>query len=124
LARRTDGVSDPDRGPVGAFRVLAWSYVTTLLTGGWYTIQGVVELGSVEEHEIRFISYYVATIHYSYSVNNAYYSGHFEKVFLHESSADRFVANRKGQAVFIRSHPHRPDRSALVKQDQRGGWPA
>jgi hypothetical protein len=102
--------------------VLAWNYFRVLLTKGWHTSQGAVELGSVEEHEIRFISYYVARIDYSYSVNNDYYSGFFEKAFLRESSADKFVAAMKGQAIFIRSNPHRPDRSALVKQDQPN-WP-
>ena len=52
------------------FRVLAWNYVKAWLASGWYTIPGAVELGSVEEHEVRFASYYVARIDYSYSVNN------------------------------------------------------
>lgn len=105
-------------------RVLAWNYIRVLLASGWYTIQGPAELGSVEEHEIRFISYYVARIDYSYSVNNEYYSGYFERTFMLERSADRFVAGMKGQPVFVRAHPHRPDRSAVLKQDQPGGWPA
>lgn len=106
------------------FRVLAWNYVKALLANGWYRTQGTVELGSVEEHEIRFISYYVARIDYSYSVNNEYHSGYFEKTFLSEGSADRFVAAMKGRIILVRSHPHRPERSAVLKQDQPGGWPA
>ena len=35
-----------------------------------------------------------------------------------------FVATKKGQMIFVRSNPRRPDRSALLKQDQPGGWPA
>ncbi|HTS37556.1 MAG TPA: DUF3592 domain-containing protein [Candidatus Solibacter sp.] len=105
-------------------RVLAWTYVRALLSSGWYTIQGTVELGNVEEHEIRFISYYIARIDYSYSVSNEYYSGYFERTFLREGSADTFVTRMKGQMVVVRSHPQRPDRSAVLKQDQPGGWPA
>lgn len=104
--------------------VLAWNYIKAWLANGWYTVQGRVELGSVEEHHVRFVSYYIARIDYSYSTNNEYYSGHFERTFLRESSADRFVAGMKGQTVLVRSHPHRPDRSAVLKQDQPGGWPA
>jgi hypothetical protein len=106
------------------FRVLACNYVKALLASAWYTIPGTVELGSVEEHEVRFISYYVARIDYSYSVNNEYYSGYFERTFLREGSADRFVAGMKGQMIQVRSHPQRPNRSAVLERDQPGGWPA
>ena len=105
-------------------RVLAWNYVKAFLASGWSMTQGRVEFGSVEERHIRYVKYYVARIDYSYSVNNEYYSGFFERVFLRESSADRFVAAMKGQGIFIRSHPNRPERSALVQRDQPGGWPA
>lgn len=111
-------------GVLVLFRVLAWNYVKALLASGWYTVQGVVELGSVAEHEVRFLSYYVARIDYSYSVNNEYHSGYLEKTFLSERSADRFVAGMKGRTVLVRSHPQHPDRSALLTQDQPGGWPA
>ena len=90
------------------FRVLAWNYVRALLASAWYTIPGTVELGSVEEHEVRFISYYVARIDYSYSVNNEYYSGYFERTFLLEASADRFVTGMKGQMIQVRSHRTAP----------------
>jgi hypothetical protein len=111
-------------GVLVLFRVLAWNYVKALWTTGWHTIRGTVELGSVEEHEIRFLSYYVARIDYSYSAGNEYHSGHFERVFVRERSADTFVASMKGKPVFIRSSPSRPEQSALLKQDQPGGWPA
>lgn len=97
-----------------------WNYVRTFLASGWYLAQGIVELGSVEEHEIRFISYYVARVDYSYSVNNEYYSGYYKKTFLRERSADAFVAAMKGRTILVRSHPHRPERSAVLKQDQPG----
>jgi hypothetical protein len=107
-----------------AIRVFGWNYVKALVSSGWSTIQGRVEFGSVEEHRLRYITYYVARIDYSYSVNNEYYSGYFERVFVRESSAERFVSAMKDQPVFVRSNAHTPERSALVKQDQPGGWPA
>ena len=106
------------------FRALAWNYVKRLRAGGWATSQGTVEFGSVEEHRVRYFSYYIARLDYSYSVNGEYYSGCFERLFLRESSADKFVATMKGKTMFIRSNPTRPERSALLKHDQPGGWPA
>lgn len=105
-------------------RAFGWNYVKGWLAAGWSTTQGRVEFGSVAEHRVRYFSYYVARIDYSYSFNNEYYSGYCERVFLRESSADRFVAQMKGQPIFIRAHPGRPEKSALLKQDQPGGWPA
>jgi hypothetical protein len=72
----------------------------------------------------RGIRYYVARLDYSYAVNGEYFSGYIERMFFREGSADRFVATMKGQMVFVRSNPGRPERSALLKQDQPGGWPA
>lgn len=108
----------------GLIRLFAWGCIKSVLASGWYTSQGRVEFGNVVEQRVRYISYYVATIHYSYSVNNEYYSGHFAKAFLRESTADRFVNTMKGQMIFVRSNPNRPERSALLPQDQPGGWPA
>lgn len=107
-----------------ATRILAWNYVKGLLASGWSMAQGHVELGSVEERHVRYITYYVARLDYSYSVNNEYYSGFFERVFLRENSADRFISTMKGQMIFIRSHPNRPEKSAFLQHDQPGGWPA
>ncbi len=105
-------------------RGLAWNQVKALLARGWRTHQGTVEFGSVEERRTRYKNLYIARIDYSYSVNGEYYSGYLERLFLLGSSADRFVAAMKGQMVFVRSNPNRPERSALLKQDQPGGWPA
>lgn len=107
-----------------AIRVFGWSYVKRILASGWYTTQGRVEFGSVEEHRVRYFNYYVARVDYSYSVNNEYYSGYFERVFLRESSADKFVTGMKNQSIFVRSHPTRPERSACLSQDQPAGWAA
>jgi hypothetical protein len=107
-----------------ATRILAWNYVKGFLASGWSMTQGRVEFGSVEERHIRYITYYVARVDYSYSVNNEYYSGFFERVFLRENSADRFISTMKDRMIFIRSHPDRPEKSALLQHDQPGGWPA
>jgi len=106
------------------FRALAWNYVKRLLARGWATSRGTAEFGSVEERRTRYGKYYIARIDYSYSVNGEYYSGSRERLFFRESSADRFVGTLKGQMVFVRSNPNHPDRSALLKEDQPGGWPA
>ena len=106
----------------GLIRVFAWGYVRSVLASGWYTTQGRVEFGNVVEHRVRYVSYYVATIFYSYSVNNEFYSGEFERAFLRQSAADRFVSSLKGQMIVIRSHPHRPERSTMLKHDQPGVW--
>jgi hypothetical protein len=108
---------------IAAIRVLAANQVKSLLARGWLTNHGSVEFGSVEEHRVRYFSYYIARLDYSYSVNGEYYSGDLQELFLRERSADKFVDTMKGQMVFVRSHPSRPERSALLKQDQPGGWP-
>jgi hypothetical protein len=105
-------------------RGLAWNQVKALLARGWLTHQGTIEFGSVEERRTRYKNLYIARIDYSYSVNGEYYSGYMERLFFLERSADKFVASMKGQMVFIRSNPNHPERSALLQQDQPGGWPA
>ena len=108
---------------IAAIRVLAANQVKSLLARGWLTNHGRVEFGIVEEHRVRYFSYYIARLDYSYSVNGEYYSGDLQELFLREGSADKFVDTMKGQMVFVRSHPSRPERSAMLKQDQPGGWP-
>src|SRR5215467_5294854 len=92
----------------GLIRLFAWNMVKGMMAGGWSTTQGRVEFGSVVEHRVRYVSYFVATIYYSYSVNNEYYSGNFDRAFLREGSANRFVTSMKDQMIFLRSHPTRP----------------
>jgi hypothetical protein len=103
---------------------LARGQVKALLARGWLMHQGRVEFGSVERRSTRYKDLYFARIDYSYSVNGEYYSGHLERLFFLESSADKFVAAMKSQMVFVRSHPTHPERSAMLKQDQPGGWPS
>ena len=104
-------------------RGLAWNQVKALLARGWLTYQGTVEFGSVEERRTRYKNLYIARIDYSYSVNGEYFSGYLERLFFLEGSADKFIAAMKGQPVFVRSNPNHPERSALLQQDQPGGWP-
>jgi hypothetical protein len=90
---------------VAMLRIFGWNYLKGWLATGWSTTQARVEFGSVEEHRIRYFTYYVARIDYSYSYNNEYYSGYSERVFLRESSADRFVASMKDKPIFVRANP-------------------
>jgi hypothetical protein len=108
----------------GLIRVFAGSMVKRLMAGGWPTAQGRVEFGSVVEQRVRYVSYFGATIHYSYSLSNEYYSGSFERAFRRESAADVFVKGMKDQMIFVRSNPKHPEESAVLKQDQPAGWPA
>ena len=75
------------------------------------------------EQRVRYVSYFIATIHYSYTASNEYYSGNFERAFLRESAADRFVKSMKDQMIFVRSSPKHPEKSAVLKHDQLAGWP-
>lgn len=103
-------------------RAVVWNFLKGLWASSWTATQGRVEFGSVEERHARYFTYYVARLDYSYSVSDEYYSGYLEKVFIRESSADRFLDKMKGQMVIVRSNPHRPERSALLTEDQLGGW--
>lgn len=102
---------------------LAWNQVKTRLARGWLTHQATVESGSVEYRRTRHGNDDVARIDYSRPVNGEYFSGFLERIFFRES-ADKFVATMKGQIVFVRCNRSRPERSALLKQDRPGGWPA
>jgi hypothetical protein len=108
----------------GLIRLFAWSVVKGLMAGGWSTIQGRVEFDSVVEHRVRYVSYFVARIYYSYSVNDEYYSGNFERAFLRERIANHFVDSMKDQMILVRSKPDHPEKSAILKEDQPAGWPA
>ena len=107
----------------GLIRLFARSMVKRLMAGGWPSTQGRVEFGSVVEQRVRYVSYFIATIHYSYTASNEYYSGNFERAFLRESAADRFVKSMKDQMIFVRSSPKHPEKSAVLKHDQLAGWP-
>lgn len=94
------------------------------MAGSWYTTQGRVEFGNVEERHVRYFNYHIAGLDYSYSVNQEYYSSFFERLFLREGSAESFVAAMKGLPPFVRFPPHRPEKSAPAAAGSTGGWPA
>jgi Protein of unknown function (DUF3592) len=104
-------------------RGLAWNQIKALLARSWLTCQGTVEFGSVEERHTRYKNFYIGRLDYSYSVNGEYYSGHLERTFVWEGSANKFVDGMKKQMVFVRYKPDRPERSALLRDDQPTGWP-
>lgn len=47
---------------VAMLRIFGWNYIKGWLATGWSTTQARVEFGSVEEHRIRYFTYYVARI--------------------------------------------------------------
>lgn len=104
-------------------RVAFWQKFKDLRARGWPTVQGRVEMVSVEERRFRHVRYYAARLDYSYSANNEYYSGYRERIFMRESSAERFAAAMKDQIVFVRHDPAKHERSTLLKDDQPA-WPA
>ncbi|MBZ5597400.1 MAG: DUF3592 domain-containing protein [Acidobacteriia bacterium] len=103
-------------------RTFAWGLVRRLLASGWPTTPGRIEFGNVIPQRTRYKDLYKARLDYSYTVNNEYYAGYYEKLFVWETAADRFVEGMKGQMVFIRYKAEKPERSALSKEDQLS-WP-
>jgi hypothetical protein len=103
---------------------LIWNYVKRSRARHWMTNHGRIELVSVEIRKIKYFRYYICRLDYSYSVHNDYHSGFMEKMFFRESSADKFAETMKDQMVFVRANPRKPERSALLADDQPGGWPA
>jgi hypothetical protein len=62
---------------------------------------------------------YKAEIAYSYSVEDEYYSGYFQKDFYDcEDEANQFVAPlRPGSKVLVHYRPDKPEVSTLFEQD-------
>ena len=105
-----------------AVRTLAWGLVRRLFASGWPTTQGRIEFGNVIPQRTRYKDLYKARLDYSYTVNSEYYAGYYEKLFVWESAADKFIEGMKGQMVFIRYKAEKPERSTLIKEDQPA-WP-
>ncbi|MBZ5705780.1 MAG: hypothetical protein LAN63_10535 [Acidobacteriia bacterium] len=105
-----------------AVRTLAWGLVRRLLASGWPTTQGGIEFGNVIPQRTRYKDLYKARLDYSSTVNSEYYAGCYEKLFVWETAADRFIESMKGQMVFIRYKAEKPERSAFIKEDQPS-WP-
>ena len=101
----------------------AWAELTSRLGArNWPVIKGRVEYGIVAQHrdpETWFLfPNYTAEVSYSYSVSGEYYSGHIERSFFRESSAQKFVQNFRGKGVFVRYNQSSPEISVLRKSDQ------
>ena len=111
-------------GAAAIMRGAALQPIRNFLAKSWMTCQGTVEFGSVKQRRSRYKNFYVGRIDYSYSANGEYFSGHFERVFVREGSANKFVDALQKQMVFVRYKPEKPERSTLLKDDQPGGWPA
>lgn len=99
-------------------RLAARNYIKSLWAMGWSREQGRVEMTSVTARHARYFNFYVARLDYSYTVKTEYYAGYFEKIYLREGAADDFVSSMKSQIIWVRSNPNRPERSALLLQDQ------
>src|SRR5438874_2296552 len=99
----------------------AWKDLANRLgAGNWPVIKGRIEYGAVTQHRdtetwLRFPNY-TAEVSYSYSVAGEYYSGHIERSFVREASAQKFVDNLKGKAVFVRCNQSSPEMSVLRDQ--------
>jgi hypothetical protein len=101
----------------------AWKdWANSLRAGNWPIIKGRVEYEAVTQHRDTetwlLFPNYTAEVSYSYSVAGEYYSGHIERSFFREASAQRFVDNLKGKAVFVRYNQSSPEMSVLRKSDQ------
>lgn len=88
----------------------------------WPIIKGRVEHVTVTQRRSlatwMLLPDYAAEVSYSYSVAGEYYSGHVERSFFREKSAQKFVDNLKGKGVFLRYKQSSPDISVLRNSDQ------
>jgi hypothetical protein len=105
------------------FDLSAWKeWANRLGARNWPVMNARVEYGTVTQHRDPatwlIFPNYTAEVSYSYSIAGQYYSGHIERSFFRESSAQKFVENLKGKGVFVRYNQNSPDRSVLRSSDQ------
>jgi hypothetical protein len=83
----------------------------------WPVMRAQVEYGKVTQNLDSptwfFFPNYTAEVGYSYLVGGEYYSGHIERSFLREGSAQKFVEKLNGKSVFVRYNDKSPDISIL-----------
>jgi hypothetical protein len=89
----------------------------------WPMSQGQIEFGTVVERDVRYVTYYIAQMSYSYAVEGDYYSGFYEKAFLRQESAQKFTDELKGKPAFVRHKPNSPATSVILREDQQSVWP-
>jgi hypothetical protein len=100
----------------------AWKdLVSRIGARNWPVIKGRVEYGTVTQDQDAATWFlfpnYTAEVSYSF-VAGEYYSGHIERSFFRETSAQKFVENLKGKGVFVRYSQGSPDISVLRNSDQ------
>jgi len=97
-------------------------WASRLGAGTWPVIKGQVETGTVTQDRDPatwlLFPKYTAAVSYSYSVAGEYYSGHIERSFFRETSAQKFVDNLKCKGVFVRYNQSSPAISVLYNSDQ------
>ncbi len=106
-----------------SFRALLWRRLKTLGARSWPLSQGKIEFGTVIQQRTRYGSYYLAQMAYSYAVDGEYYSGYYERIFLRESSAQKFADELKGKPAFVRHKASSAEVSTLLREDQPSVWP-
>jgi hypothetical protein len=79
----------------------------------WPMVAGRVERAEVEGTDTG----YFADISYSYQANGEYYSGFYQKTFRMRRFAEEFVDITRGQQLFVRYHPEKPETSVVREQD-------
>lgn len=79
----------------------------------WPMVAGRFEDGEVRGGELK----YVAGLSYSYEAYGAYYAGFYEREFRMRRHAEDLVDLMRGQPVYVRYHPEKPEQSVIREQD-------
>jgi hypothetical protein len=79
----------------------------------WPMISARVERAEVEGTDTG----YYADLSYSYQVNGEFFSGFYQKTFHMRRFAEEFVSITRGQHLFVRYHPEKPENSVIRDQD-------
>jgi hypothetical protein len=79
----------------------------------WPMILGHVERAEVNNEDTA----YSVTLAYSYEVNGEFFSGFYSKPFKMFRFAEEFVSMNRGQQLFIRYDPEKPEKSVLRDKD-------
>lgn len=101
-----------------------WRFPILLGVRGWPLISGRIESSTVTQERERglwfLIPSYVCEVGYSYAVAGEYYSGHFQRTFYREESANALAGNLKGKDVVVRYKLDSPSVSVVRSTDQQG----
>ena len=99
---------------------LIW-HVRKRRSSAWPMVNATIE----NFHLIQDGSSPVPVLHYSYSVQNEFYSGELQpRDFPTDADAvDRMCRSLQGQRILVRYNPQRPDTSIYINADQAAGAP-